>query len=350
MDEDEYADYELEDEYGNYELDDDSYAAPNSSWNGAGAHFAHAPFAPAIAPGLAPAWTPPPGLPPPPAFPPPAVIAGSTWEPPGTPNHHAAFDMPHIPPEPTMYNGHPQMAADGAPGHGFWSWPQPAGYPGAESGFAHQPWEQGQIQTHGGKKRKNKETCHGQKRIKSGGAASHAQQGSAQPATLAWGGNDRLGAAANAMQGSTEALAWGGNAKLGAVANAMQGSTEALAWGGNAELEAVANAKRNCKETLVCRRDSLLDAAANAMQISTAVGTDGAEAATAGGEAKQAAGLTAAGPSAAGPSAAGQTAAAQGEPSANVDSFARSSFGNAPVQAAARRNGVQSTYKFSSLF
>ena len=292
-----------EDEYADYELEDDSYAAP-SSWHGTDVRFAHASFTPGIAPGPPPAWTPPS------AFPPPAATAGSTWMPPGTPSQHAAFGMPHIPlPQPTMYNGYAQMAA---PGHGSWS---------CQSGCEHQPWEQGQIQTPSGKKRKNQERSHGQKRIKSRGTTSNAQQGSAQPASLAWGGN----------------------AKLGAVANSMQGSTETLAWRGNAKLDAVATARQASKETLVWRREPLLAAAANAMQKSTAVGTDSAVAATAGGEAKQAAGSIAAEPTAA-------TAAAHGEPSANVDGFARSSFGNTPVQAAARHGGVQSTYKFSLLF
>ena len=188
-----------QDEYADYELEDYSDSAPNSSWHGADSSWAPAAFTPGIAPGLAPS-----------ALPAPAATAGSTctWLPAGTPSQHAASGMPHVSfPPPIMYNGHPQLAANGAFDH---SVPQPAGYPGAESGFAHQSREHGKRTSRGGKKRKNQDRSEGQKRIKPGGPFSKAQLGTAQPQTLVWGCNAELDAVANAAVAATAV----GEAKL----------------------------------------------------------------------------------------------------------------------------------------
>ena len=204
-----------EDEYAEYQLEDDSYSAPNSSWHGAGSPGAPPVFPPGMPPGLATS-----------AYPDPAASAGSTWLPAGT--AHGSF------PPPPVYSRYLQMPADGALGHGPPSWPQPAGYPGADLGFAHQSWEHGQLQSQGGKKRKHQECSEGQKRIKPWPnrpftRSGNAQQSTAQPQTLAWGGNAIMAAAANAKQeatavstGAAGAATADGEAKQAAAGEAKQ--------------------------------------------------------------------------------------------------------------------------------
>ena len=290
-----------EDENSDYELEDDSYSAPSSSQHGAEPLFKESFFG--VAAGLALAWAPPK------SFPAPAATAGSTWMPADTPSQHAAFGMPHIFfPLPIMYNRYPQMAVSDAPGYRVLPWAQPAGYPGAESGSAHQSWEQRELQSQRSRKRKNHGRSEGQKRTKSGGTASNAQQGIAQQGIAQQG---------IAQQSIAQQV-------IAQQVIAQQGiAQQGIAQHGIAQPEA-----------FVLRCNARLDAVANAMRQSTAVGTDAAVVASAGGEAK---------PAAAGPDA-------QGMPFTHVGTFASSSYGSPSVQATVLSGGVQFSYNFSSFY
>ena len=141
------------------------------------------------------------------------------------PSQHAVLGMPSIPPSPTIDQGQPQLAAEGAPGHGVLSGLQPAGYPAAESGSVHQSWEQGNHQSPSSRKRKNDEDPEGQNAMKrpqlSRGATSNAQQG-AMPRCR----HGDLGAVASFNEGST-AVATGAAATGTAGGQAKQATLAA---------------------------------------------------------------------------------------------------------------------------
>lgn len=137
----------------------------------------------------------------------PSVLAGITFLQAFQPSQHAALGMSSIPVAPTINQGQPQLAAEGAPGHGVLSWPQPADHPGAESGSAHQSWEQGNHQSRGSQKRKNDEDFKGQDAVKrcrlSGGTASNSQEGSAQQGAMSRCCHGELDAVRCLEKGST---------------------------------------------------------------------------------------------------------------------------------------------------
>ena len=156
-----------EDEYADDELEDDSYAA---HWHGADSSLM--PLRP-------------------------SVLANVTFLQAFQPGQHAALGMPLLPPPSSISQGQPQMAAEG-PDHSVLLLAQTAGHPGAESGTAHQSWEHGNHQSQSSRTRKNDEDSVGQKRSRlSGGAASNAQQGSTQQESMATRRHEKLDAVAS---------------------------------------------------------------------------------------------------------------------------------------------------------
>lgn len=206
---------------------------------------------------------------------------------------HAAPGMFSSPPQPTRYHRQARVSQDGTLGPIVLSFTEPADYPGAASGCAHQSsGEQERHRSQGGRKRRNTEVSEGQKRRRlSTGAVKGAQQGSHRQE-------------AGQQQGS----------HLQQDEQQQQKQQQELKWLGDVDLASAAKKF--------------------AAKGSAAVATRTAAAETSLGDTLQV-GMAAAAP------------AALVEPSALATMFAGSSYGSASVHAAVCDSPIRSSYKFA---